>query len=72
MKTPEEVATDAIRADTAAHLNMEIANVEDVHAIVVRAIKMDREAHRTAAYSEEVPESGDYRDGTEAEDTGGF
>jgi hypothetical protein len=71
MKTPEEVATAAIAADTAAHLNMEIANVEDVHAIVVRAIKMDREAHRAAAYSE-VPESGDYRDGTEAEDTGGF
>lgn len=40
--TAEELADKAIKHDTRDHLNMEIANVEDVRTIVIKAVRMAR------------------------------
>lgn len=77
MKTPEEIANEAIAEDTARWSGMEIPNVETVREIVISAIQKDREQATASMLlflkdQEATPETGDYRDGTEAEDTGGY
>lgn len=76
MRTPEELADEAIAEDASKYYNVEILNVEQVREIVINAIQKDREQATATMLlflqESEVPETGDYRDGTEAEDTGGY
>ncbi|QWY84148.1 hypothetical protein SEA_A3WALLY_341 [Microbacterium phage A3Wally] len=76
LRTPEEIADEAIAEDTAQWSGMEIPNADTVREIVINAIRKDREQATATMLlflqESEVPEAGDYRDGTEAEDTGGF